>query len=181
MLHGTYKFYFHSHQPQNVLGHSGKAKKGHLCFDAIYETGEISRRMKWKVGKYSPSCRKFGPGRFHQWLRVWFVHPARHLQSKIQVGSFLFSTMTSHSQVLVQLFSGQRSRWPADHLQHCQPEQNEKPLHLGPHPNCQILFATQMVREYFEYFEYFVFNAHPVIFQAKDSRDECVLLQVARA
>ena len=22
-------------------GHSGKAKKGHLCFDAIYETGEI--------------------------------------------------------------------------------------------------------------------------------------------
>ena len=21
-------------------GHSGKAKKGHLCFDAIYETGE---------------------------------------------------------------------------------------------------------------------------------------------
>ena len=23
-------------------GHSGKAKKGHLCFDAIYETGEIS-------------------------------------------------------------------------------------------------------------------------------------------
>ena len=26
-------------QPQNVPGHSGKAKKGHLCFDAIYETG----------------------------------------------------------------------------------------------------------------------------------------------
>ena len=23
-------------------GHSGKAKKGHLCFDAIYETGRIS-------------------------------------------------------------------------------------------------------------------------------------------
>ena len=22
-------------------GHSGKAKKGHLCFDAIYETGEM--------------------------------------------------------------------------------------------------------------------------------------------
>ena len=54
MLHGTYKFYFHSHQPQNVLGHSGKAKKGHLCFDAIYETGEISRRMNWTVAKYLP-------------------------------------------------------------------------------------------------------------------------------
>ena len=24
-------------------GHSGKAKKGHLCFDAIYETGEMVR------------------------------------------------------------------------------------------------------------------------------------------
>ena len=24
-------------------GHSGKAKKGHLCFDAIYETGEQGR------------------------------------------------------------------------------------------------------------------------------------------
>ena len=24
-------------------GHSGKAKKGHLCFDAIYETGNLGR------------------------------------------------------------------------------------------------------------------------------------------
>ena len=26
-------------------GHSGKAKKGHLCFDAIYETGDILYRL----------------------------------------------------------------------------------------------------------------------------------------
>ena len=26
-------------------GHSGKAKKGHLCFDAIYETGNILDRL----------------------------------------------------------------------------------------------------------------------------------------
>ena len=26
-------------------GHSGKAKKGHLCFDAIYETGKPSQQM----------------------------------------------------------------------------------------------------------------------------------------
>ena len=24
-------------------GHSGKAKKGHLCFDAIYETGRLDK------------------------------------------------------------------------------------------------------------------------------------------
>ena len=29
-------FTFLKIQPQHVLGHSGKAKKGHLCFDAIY-------------------------------------------------------------------------------------------------------------------------------------------------
>ena len=28
-------------------GHSGKAKKGHLCFDAIYETGEIGLFSSW--------------------------------------------------------------------------------------------------------------------------------------
>ena len=28
-------------------GHSGKAKKGHLCFDAIYETGEICLFSSW--------------------------------------------------------------------------------------------------------------------------------------
>lgn len=27
-------------------GHSGKAKKGHLCFDAIYETGEDNVKEK---------------------------------------------------------------------------------------------------------------------------------------
>ena len=27
-------------------GHSGKAKKGHLCFDAIYETGEEDVRTE---------------------------------------------------------------------------------------------------------------------------------------
>ena len=26
-------------------GHSGKAKKGHLCFDAIYETGKALKQM----------------------------------------------------------------------------------------------------------------------------------------
>ena len=25
-------------------GHSGKAKRGHLCFDAIYETGKIHKQ-----------------------------------------------------------------------------------------------------------------------------------------
>ena len=41
-------------------GHSGKAKKGHLCFDAIYETGEdnveeetlsiTQQRQSWTSG-----------------------------------------------------------------------------------------------------------------------------------
>ena len=32
-------------------GHSGKAKKGHLCFDAIYETGEQGRLNRITVGR----------------------------------------------------------------------------------------------------------------------------------
>ena len=30
-------------------GHSGKAKKGHLCFDAIYEAG------RWNLTHFPPS------------------------------------------------------------------------------------------------------------------------------
>ena len=40
-------FIFLKIQPQHVLGHSGKAKKGHLCFDAIYETGgEVEKKSR---------------------------------------------------------------------------------------------------------------------------------------
>ena len=43
-LEATRRFHFlllyFKFKTQSVSGHSGKAKKGHLCFDAIYETGE---------------------------------------------------------------------------------------------------------------------------------------------
>ena len=35
------------HPTQHVPGHSGKAKKGHLCFDAIYETGGGMTKKKF--------------------------------------------------------------------------------------------------------------------------------------
>ena len=68
-----------------------------------------------------------------------------------------FLNLSSHFQVLVQLFSWQCSRRPTDHLQHCQLEQNQESLHTGPNSNRQILVKTKMV-EYFDFIKSFTFH-----------------------
>ena len=40
-------------------GHSGKAKKGHLCFDAIFEAGENIKSTKFIINNHDEiKCRK---------------------------------------------------------------------------------------------------------------------------
>nr|CAI5867767.1 unnamed protein product [Callosobruchus analis] len=50
-------------------GHSGKAKKGHLCFDASFETGNLGKVDLINEYEYDISIR---PDSCNPKLRFWF-------------------------------------------------------------------------------------------------------------
>ena len=101
----TNAIFSRQNQPQNVLGHSGKAKKGHLCFDAIYETGaKVDLKSKQTI---HPLCEgNLGRVDFiNDYEYDLFIRPDT-CNPRYRLDLFNDKTFLFHSPLYIFLFAG---------------------------------------------------------------------------
>lgn len=103
-------------------GHSGKAKKGHICFDASFETGNLGRVDLISEFEYDLFIR---PDTCNPRLRLWFNFTVDNVKADQRVIFNIVNISKSanlfRNGMTPLVKSSSRSKWqriPRDHVSH---------------------------------------------------------------
>lgn len=95
-------------------GHSGKAKRGHLCFDAAFETGNLGRADLVGEFEYDLFLR---PDTCNPRYRFWFNFTVDNVkQDQVNANAYLLGF----------LMSNEFSKLSACYIQYCEHQQEHQ-------------------------------------------------------